>query len=349
MRSKTIPVDAEQIRTYDGLRGFREAFFNADFYLLLLVGRPGLSKSYEFEAACQPHRSSDGTTLATAHYVKGNITPVEAYRVAFEHRNKLLVFDDAERLWSDNTGRYLLRDLTECKLRKQVNWRTDNKSFEKQGIPKSFVTNSRVCLIMNHFAFGNAHEYEAVMDRAHFIYFDPTPLEIHKNTALWFWDQEIYDFVGQHLHLLAPDKLSSRSYIKAYERKAIGDWQEFLVSRYFAQSGEQWVRALENDPNYHSTEARVTEFVRRTGLGRSTYFELKKKLGANGQLSRVEVPRISLTARPPEQLEWTSEATNDAERERRRAEQDQIERQEEQEYRDLEDKYFGGDDEDDEP
>ena len=83
MRSKTIPADAEVIRTYDGLREFRDSFFNGEFYFLLLVGRHGLSKSWEFEARCKPHKDRGGNEVCVAHYLKGNITPVEAYRAAY--------------------------------------------------------------------------------------------------------------------------------------------------------------------------------------------------------------------------------------------------------------------------
>ncbi len=223
MRSKTTPPDAEVLRTFDELREFRDAFFNAEFYFLLVVGRQGLAKTWEFEDRCKPCKAHDGTDISVAHYIKGNITPVEAYRLAFQNRNKLLVYDDAERLWADSTGRFLIRDLTECKPWKWVSWRTANKNLEREGIPRSFQTSSRVCFIMNRFAFGDAHEYDAIVDRAQFVCFDPTPLEIHKNTALWFWDQQIFDFIGEHLHVIDPDKLSSRSYVKAYERKPKGD------------------------------------------------------------------------------------------------------------------------------
>ena len=155
---------------------------------------------------------------------------------------------------------------------------------------------------MNRFAFGDAHEYDAIVDRAQFIYFDPTPLEIHKNAALWFWDQEVFDFVGEHLHVIDPDKLSSRAYVKAYERKPKGDWKEFIARRYFTQSGEQWVVALESDPKYKSVDERVAEFVKRTGLGRSTYFNFKKALKADGQLSsprRAAVHADGQAARRP--------------------------------------------------
>ncbi len=124
MRSKTTPPDAEVLRTFDELREFRDAFFNAEFYFLLVVGRQGLAKTWEFEDRCKPCKAHDGTDISVAHYIKGNITPVEAYRLAFQNRNKLLVYDDAERLWADSTGRFLIRDLTECKPWKWVSWRT---------------------------------------------------------------------------------------------------------------------------------------------------------------------------------------------------------------------------------
>ena len=57
---------------------------------------------------------------------------------------------------------------------------------------------------MNRFAFGDAHEYDAIADRAHLVYFDPTPAEVHRNAAVWFWDQEIYNYIGQHLNLIDP-------------------------------------------------------------------------------------------------------------------------------------------------
>ena len=346
MRSKTIPTDAEVLRTYDALAGFRDAFFNGEFYFLLVVGRQGLSKSWEFEERCRPYKDRDGHEISVAHYIKGNVSPVVAYQLAYHHRHKLLVFDDAERLWADADGRRLLRDLTECKPRKPVNWQTENKQLAREGIPRTFETSSRVCLVMNRFAFGDAHEYDAIVDRAQFIYFDPTPLEIHENAALWFWDQPVFDFVGEHLHIIDPEKFSLRAYVKAYERKPKGDWQDFIISRYCRQAGEQWVIAIENDPKYKSMDGRVAEFVKRTGLGRSTYFNFKKDLKADGQLQPVDVPRFRLSGRPPEVPDLEAEVK--AAQQPSSIEQDKLDHQEEEDYRDLEDRFFGDEDDDDE-
>jgi hypothetical protein len=349
MRSKTTPTDCEIIRTYDELRSFRDAFFAAAMYFLLIIGRHGLSKSYEFQDRCWPYKDCSGHDIDVAHYVKGNITPVEAYRLAFEHRNKLLIFDDAERLWADVNGRFLLRDLTENKPTKTVHWRVDNKALERDSIAKQFDTTSRICLIMNRFAFGDAAEYAAIADRAHMVYFDPTVVEVHRNAALWFWDQEIYDFVGQHLGLIDPDKLSARTYVKAYERRQKGDWRKFLENRYFSQETEKWVVSIENDARFRTAEQKVAEFEGRTGLKRATYFNVKKQLKKDGQLKAIQVPVYTLNARPPEVPDLEAEVRR-AEEERRLAEQQRLEQlrlQEEEEYRELEDRHFG-DDEDQE-
>jgi len=309
MRSRIVPDDAEVVRTYEELREFQKAFFRREFYFLLLVGRRGLSKSWLFERGCTRRSDQYGDEFFPAHYIKGNVTPVEAFQLVHAHQNKLLVFDDSERFWADSNGRYLLRDLTECWPVKLVNWRTSNRELERRGIPKSFQTSSRVCLIMNRFAFGDAHEYDAIVDRAQFIYFDPTPLEIHANTAMWLWDQEVYDYVGAHLNMIDPSKLSSRTYVKAYERKPKGDWKDFVARRYFSQSGEEWLLALESDPKYRSVDERVADFTRQTGPGRSTYFGLKKALRANGRLEPVPVPRFTLSSSPPEVPCHDTEAT----------------------------------------
>ena len=44
------------IHTYDELLDFRDAFFAATMYFLLIIGRHGLSKSHMFEEQCRPYR-----------------------------------------------------------------------------------------------------------------------------------------------------------------------------------------------------------------------------------------------------------------------------------------------------
>lgn len=70
----------------------------------------------------------------------------------------------------------------------------------------------------------------AVEDQGDVLLFEPSGLEVHRRTAAWFWDQEIFDFVGDHLYLI--DEPFMRDYYRAWELKRAGmDWQGPLGGR----------------------------------------------------------------------------------------------------------------------
>src|SRR5207249_3818093 len=110
---------------------------------------------------------------------------------------------------------------------KTVAWHTDAKTLDRERIPRQFTTESRVLIIANEWRTlsGNV---AAVEDRGHVILFRPTALEVHLRTALWFWDQEIFDFIGERLHLIAEPLM--RAYVGAHELKRAGlDWRRILL------------------------------------------------------------------------------------------------------------------------
>ena len=129
---------------------------------------------------------------------------------------------------------------------------------------------------------------------------------------------------------------------------AEGRLAQFLEGRYFSHAAEQWVVALENDPRFRTVAQKVEDFERRTGLQRATYFNTKKQLKQDGQLEIATVPCFTLNARPPESPDLEAEVRR-VEDERRLAEQqhrDQLRSQEDGEYQDLEDQFFGEDEDD---
>jgi hypothetical protein len=103
MRSPLIPEGAEIIRTYKEYDSLVSDFFETRYNLLIAVGRPGLSKSHSFERRLSP----------TSHLIRGCAAPLQCYIDSYIHRNKLLIFDDAETLWKRQAGRVLLRSLCE--------------------------------------------------------------------------------------------------------------------------------------------------------------------------------------------------------------------------------------------
>jgi hypothetical protein len=139
----------------------------------------------------------------------------------------------------------------------------------------TFTTSSPVAIIANRWSTMNA-DVAALEDRGHMIVFDPPPLEIHRQAALWFRDQEVFDFISEHLHLISAH--SFRKYLLALElKKAQMDWRRTILGR-FLSGRLLLVAQLKADPALKSEAERVRAFREGGGGGRSTYFKYAKKL-----------------------------------------------------------------------
>ena len=133
----------------------------------------------------------------------------------------------------------------------------------------------------------------AVEDRAHLVHFAPTALDLHLRVAEWFWDQEIFDFVGAHLHFI--ETPSMRDYIKAAEKKQAGlDWKGPLLQRW-CKPITRLVARIRDDPSFNTEEERVEAFIAQSGQVRSQYFYHKRKLGP-----KTVMPHVVLKNRPRE-------------------------------------------------
>src|SRR5207249_952787 len=131
-------------------------------------------------------------------------------------------------------------------------------------------------------------------DRGHFLLFEPAADAVHRQAATWFWDQQMYDFVAEHLHLIPRHSL--RTYVLGSEQKRAGlDWRSCILARCLTGPALAVAR-LKADPAYRTEAERVAAFV-RAGVGcRATYFN---HAGALRTLRKV--PRVRLTnSAPPE-------------------------------------------------
>ena len=104
----------------------------------------------------------------------------------------------------------------------------------------------------------------------------------------WFWDQEVFDFVAQRLHLIGQPSL--RHYVAAWELKRAGlDWRSLVLSR--CLSGKLLLVAqLKANPAYTNEKARSQAFSAAGGGCRATYFNLARQLRTT-----TSVPSIRLT------------------------------------------------------
>ena len=271
-----------RLTTYAQLEKIITAFARGDLNLLILLGSHGLGKSRVMRQA----------TADQACWLEGNTSPFGLYCQLWRNQNRTVVLDDVDGLYTSREGVRLLKCLTQTERQKSVSWHTDAATLGREEIPQEFCTTSRVAIITNEWKTLNRN-VAALQDRGHLVMFEPGPLEVHRRTAEWFWDQEIFDFIGARLHLV--NEASMRHYVAAWELKQAGlDWRSLVLSR--CLSGRALLVAqLKANPDYASEGDRVRAFVAANGGSRATYFNLAKQLQA--QVPRA--PSIRLKSQPP--------------------------------------------------
>src|SRR5262249_6741682 len=147
----------------------------------------------------------------------------------YAYRDQPLVLDDVDGLYADRSGIRLLKALCQSEPVKTLGWHTATPILELCDVPHRFTTTSQVALIGNDWKTLNA-DVAALEDRGQVWLFGPGAREVHRHAALWFGDQEIFDFVAAHLHLTG--QLSRRPYGQAWDLKQAGlDWRRFALSR----------------------------------------------------------------------------------------------------------------------
>lgn len=268
--SRSLPESVLPIHTYAELDEHVSAFAKGHLNLLIILGPAGVGKS----------RILRSRVTAEACWIDGTATPFGIYMQAHEFRDRPLVLDDVDGLYANRSGVRLLKCLCQTDPIKTVSWLTNAAALEKNGIPKSFVTTSRVAIIANRWECPNA-DVAALLDRGHTISFEPTPVELHQEAATWFWNQEIFDFVADHLHLIAEH--SFRTYVLAWEKKQAGlDWRQFVLSRLLTGTA-LLVARLKAQTSFQSETERVQTFIERGHGSRATWFNHAKKLRHIGE------------------------------------------------------------------
>jgi hypothetical protein len=288
--SAKLPPHALRLTTYAELEAYVRAFAAGHLHLLLLFGPPGVGKSRCVRHALDPR----------VGWLSGQATPLGIYLEAYAYRDQPLVLDDVDGLYADRSGIRLLKALCQSEPVKTLGWHTSTPILELHDVPKRFSTTSPVVLIGNDWKTLNA-DVAALEDRGHVLVFEPTALEVHRYAALWFWDQQIFDFVAAQLHLIGQHSL--RTYRQAWELKQAGlDWRRAVLSRCLTGPA-LLVARLKADPSYPNEAARVQAFIAAGGGCRATYCHHAQKLQPV-----ADVAKLALTHTAPPAAELPSHA-----------------------------------------
>lgn len=210
----------ERFETYaDMVRGATDNTITAT----IVSGAAGIGKSYTAEWALERARETKGTSFKI---IRGAINALDLYEQAYLYRNprQVIVLDDADRIFDDETGLNLLKCLLDTSIERKVNWMTDSAKFKgEDALPKEFVYSGAMIFLTNK----NFQEYvnlgkgiyvehmRALLSRT--IYLD---LKMHSRREVEIWGS----------HLVARNKiLQQDGCTPGQERDAI-DWIKKNIS-----------------------------------------------------------------------------------------------------------------------
>ena len=269
-----------------GHRGFKIPF-------LIVIGDPGLSKSYQFE------------NTPGACFINSAASAVGLYVAAYQNRNKPMVLDDVDGLLKDQTVVSLLKALASDREEKDVTWAKQSSALQKMEIPTQFTTTSRLCILCNEFPKVSKN-VQAVLDRAKIVCFSPSVEEVHAYVGK-YWKKkfgahlDVYNFFGRNLYRITTPTI--RWYNDALREKRLGNnFKEWLLKHWQDDNHLLSVVAEIIKAGTPKGKAREMAWAKRTGMSRPSWYLYQKRYQqSHGAAKRAEAKTIRL-------LDWQSKA-----------------------------------------
>jgi hypothetical protein len=145
---------------------------------LIVSGPAGLGKSFTVEAKmAELEAKGHGVT-----YISGYIRPLALYRLLYNarHDNSVIVFDDADSIFSDDVSMNLLKKACDSTERRVIHWMSESvqrlEDEDGDSIPEKFAFEGSVIFITNYDfdAIINkgaklAPHFQALVSRSHYL------------------------------------------------------------------------------------------------------------------------------------------------------------------------------------
>lgn len=137
---------------FDILNEMTVATVNGDVRALIVVGPPGVGKSYGVEATLEKEGLMDKLADRKPKYevVKGAMTPLGLYAKLFEFSEQgVLVFDDCDTILLDDLALNILKAALDSSKRRVIHWNADSNMLRREGIPNKFEYKGAVIFLTN--------------------------------------------------------------------------------------------------------------------------------------------------------------------------------------------------------
>ena len=221
---RALGVSIDRVSTFAELKRICDVFKDGHngrypYPFLMIFGNPGVSKSFRFEL--EPG------------YFAGDLSKIGIYTHFYRHRDESLIFDEVDALFRDKGVVSLMKTLMNDRSTKKISWGKRDSKMEADGIPNSFETSSRCCIILNELPRAFGLNDLAVLSRGKVVFFKPDVHEVHSYVGSWNpkVDKAVFEWIGKHKHLITVPHC--RWYLYAMREKNAGvDWKSWLLDQW---------------------------------------------------------------------------------------------------------------------
>jgi hypothetical protein len=163
---------------FDILHQMTRATISGDVRAMIVVGPPGVGKSYGVEYELEKSGLFDKISGKKIKYevVKGAMTPIGLYCTLYRHSdaNNVLVFDDCDSVFQDDLSLNILKAALDSGKKRSIYWNSDSSMLRREGVPDMFDFKGS-CIFITNLQFQNLKSkklqdhLEALQSRCHFL------------------------------------------------------------------------------------------------------------------------------------------------------------------------------------
>lgn len=175
-RETEAEIDLRIKERFDVLETMTKAAVRGKAPAVVVSGPPGLGKSFSIENILK----SFDPDRERSTFVKGYVRPTGLFRTLYNYRHKgnVIVFDDADSVFNDETSLNLLKAACDSADERVISYMVETKlkDEEDENIPKSFTFEGTIIFITNYdfdhlIEQGNklAPHLQALISRTHYI------------------------------------------------------------------------------------------------------------------------------------------------------------------------------------
>lgn len=163
---------------FEVLQQMTRATISGDVRAMIVVGPPGVGKSYGVEFELEKSGLFERISGRKIKYeiVKGAMTPIGLYCTLYKNsdKNNVLVFDDCDAVFQDDLSLNILKAALDSGKKRKICWNSDSAMLRREGVPDSFDFKGGAIFITNlkfdHLKSKRMQDHlEALQSRCHFL------------------------------------------------------------------------------------------------------------------------------------------------------------------------------------